>query len=173
MPSRGGPAVAGEPLIERQVEADVAPSWDGKVVRLLRRAREQSSLDAQALAEIEQPAWYADEPADDTNEISLDASLDHFTLVPRCRPAAISRISRRAGAVRRAGVRGADRRVRPCARSPGLGLQPHPPAGHAGRRDAAPTVRLPDARLSQVCRPAHRVAAPTDPIAWLGSTSGP
>jgi signal transduction histidine kinase len=78
VPSRGGPSIAGEPLIERHIEADVAPSWAGRSFDFS-DAREQSSLEAQAMAEIEQPAWYADEPVDETTEIRLEDSLDHFT----------------------------------------------------------------------------------------------
>jgi len=76
-PSALGPMVAGEPLLERHVEADVAPSWAGRSFDFS-DLREQSSEDSQAAAEIEEPAWYADETVDDTNEISLDKSLDHL-----------------------------------------------------------------------------------------------
>ena len=73
-PRSHGPNVAGEPLLERHVEADVAPSWAGRSFDFS-GLREESSVDAESIAEIEEPAWYADETVDDTKEIRLDESL--------------------------------------------------------------------------------------------------
>jgi hypothetical protein len=85
MPSRRT-SIAGEPLLERHVEADVAPSWTGRSFDFS-DLREQSSGqespgDEQFVAEIEAPAWYTDEPADDTNEISVDETFDQFARGP-------------------------------------------------------------------------------------------
>src|SRR5699024_10204717 len=80
LPSRG-PNVAGEPLLERHVEPDLAPSWAGRSFDFS-DLREESSADEQFVSEIEEPAWYADEQVDATTEISLDQSFDRFAGAP-------------------------------------------------------------------------------------------
>lgn len=80
VPARG-PTVAGEPLLERHVEPDVAPSWTGRSFDFS-GLREQPSLDAAAAAPIAEPTWYADDTVDVTNEISVDERFDQFTPTP-------------------------------------------------------------------------------------------
>ena len=166
VPSRGGPAIAGEPLIERQVEADVAPSWAG---------RSFDFSDA-AGAVVTRCAGAGGDRA--AGVVRRRAGRRHQRNQPRrvtrplhvwflrCRPAAISRLPprRRRSPRRRSLRRPPSSTACPLPRS-------RPPASHSGRSRRATRCRprrfVYPPRLSLACRHAHPVAAPTDPIAWL------
>ncbi len=75
LPARG-PAIAGEPLLERHVEPDVAPTWTNRSFDFS-GLREESSLGITA-EPIDEPSWDATETSDDTNELGVDERFDQY-----------------------------------------------------------------------------------------------
>jgi hypothetical protein len=75
------PSIPGEPMLERHVEPDLAPSWTNRSFDFS-GLREESSVGSQPEAPVTEPAWYADETVDPTNEISVDERFDRFEGVP-------------------------------------------------------------------------------------------